>query len=118
MVHGYQSPDQQPAAFVFTFYTSQSRQDADRNAAVKRAKDLLIKGPWHITDADVFVPYTPDGCKAVATGTRGLYRQWSTIKGVQHVGIVLLGATPLGELCDTLDSMADIYTWEASKLGK
>ena len=118
LVHGYQSPDHQPAAFVFTFYTSQSQQDADNGAAVKRAKDLLIKGPWHLTDGDVLVPYTPDGCKAVATGTRGLYRQWSTIKGVQHVGIVLLGATPLGELCNTLDSMADIYTWEASKLGK
>ncbi len=109
LVHGYQSPDRQPAAFVFTFYASQSRPDADKSAAVKRAQNLLTKGPWGITDAEVFIPYTPGGCKAVPGGTRGLYRQWSTREGVQHVGIVLLGATPLCELCNTLDSMGDIY---------
>ena len=38
-----------------------------------------------------------------------LYKQWDTPEGIQHVGLVFLGAAPLCELCNTLASMGNLY---------
>ncbi|OGR30317.1 MAG: hypothetical protein A2139_06970 [Desulfobacca sp. RBG_16_60_12] len=117
LLRGYQTPEDKPAMFVFTFYASRPVGAVGGTAAgqktvpeaVKWAKTLLVKGGW-IKGTEVFAPYDPTkGCDLEVSSGAVLYKHWPTPEGAQHVGVVLTGAASWSELCYTLDSMTNLY---------
>ena len=117
LLRGYQTLEDKPAMFVFTFYATRPVGAVGGTAAGQKtapeavtwAKTLLIKGGW-IKGTEVFVPYDPTkGSDVEVPSGAVLYKHWLTPEGVQHVGVVLIGAAPLSELWYTLSSMDNLY---------